>query len=273
MSSTSGKIGRNDPCPCGSGKKYKRCCLAKGALNRNYSQAERMSVRTKLEVFTSTDANIDVKEAAANTYWGPFIDEMGELAEQGLLDQSEDAFNAWLWFDYRISDGRRMVDSFLEDEPSLTAGERAYLERMRYSAVRLYEVEAVVPGFSVTLHDMLSARSIRVRERLGSQSMKRWDVIAARLTPMGASGEPEIEDVISLPRFQVTSIVDTLREELTSWRNARQDAEDLAFFERNARVVKKLIYQDFNLLASGKIAPPAIFHRTPSGAPTSNAHN
>src|SRR2546422_7115188 len=24
-------IGRNDPCPCGSGKKYKRCCLAKDA--------------------------------------------------------------------------------------------------------------------------------------------------------------------------------------------------------------------------------------------------
>jgi hypothetical protein len=22
-------IGRNDPCPCGSGKKYKQCCLAK----------------------------------------------------------------------------------------------------------------------------------------------------------------------------------------------------------------------------------------------------
>lgn len=21
-----GKIGRNDPCPCGSGKKYKKCC-------------------------------------------------------------------------------------------------------------------------------------------------------------------------------------------------------------------------------------------------------
>ncbi len=23
------KIGRNDPCPCGSGKKYKACCLQK----------------------------------------------------------------------------------------------------------------------------------------------------------------------------------------------------------------------------------------------------
>ena len=23
------KVGRNDPCPCGSGKKYKNCCLDK----------------------------------------------------------------------------------------------------------------------------------------------------------------------------------------------------------------------------------------------------
>jgi preprotein translocase subunit SecA len=25
---TTAKIGRNDPCPCGSGKKYKKCCGA-----------------------------------------------------------------------------------------------------------------------------------------------------------------------------------------------------------------------------------------------------
>ncbi|MDI7269463.1 MAG: SEC-C metal-binding domain-containing protein [Myxococcota bacterium] len=23
------KVGRNDPCPCGFGKKYKKCCLPK----------------------------------------------------------------------------------------------------------------------------------------------------------------------------------------------------------------------------------------------------
>ena len=27
------KIGRNDPCPCGSGKKYKKCCMGKDGLN------------------------------------------------------------------------------------------------------------------------------------------------------------------------------------------------------------------------------------------------
>ena len=25
------KIGRNDPCPCGSGRKYKKCCLNAGS--------------------------------------------------------------------------------------------------------------------------------------------------------------------------------------------------------------------------------------------------
>jgi len=26
MNAVVGKVGRNDSCPCGSGKKYKRCC-------------------------------------------------------------------------------------------------------------------------------------------------------------------------------------------------------------------------------------------------------
>lgn len=26
------KIGRNDPCPCGSGKKFKKCCLGKAGI-------------------------------------------------------------------------------------------------------------------------------------------------------------------------------------------------------------------------------------------------
>jgi preprotein translocase subunit SecA len=31
----SAKVGRNDPCPCGSGKKYKNCCGANPAAGNN----------------------------------------------------------------------------------------------------------------------------------------------------------------------------------------------------------------------------------------------
>ncbi|MGA1824895.1 MAG: PBPRA1643 family SWIM/SEC-C metal-binding motif protein [bacterium] len=32
MPSVSTKVGRNEPCPCGSGKKFKKCCGAPGTL-------------------------------------------------------------------------------------------------------------------------------------------------------------------------------------------------------------------------------------------------
>ncbi len=36
------KIGRNDPCPCGSGVKYKRCCLNNKSItiNKTTSKSE-----------------------------------------------------------------------------------------------------------------------------------------------------------------------------------------------------------------------------------------
>jgi len=34
------EVGRNDPCPCGSGKKYKKCCLDSGKYEK-YQEVRR----------------------------------------------------------------------------------------------------------------------------------------------------------------------------------------------------------------------------------------
>lgn len=34
------KVGRNDPCPCGSGKKYKNCCLNSGQYETRHQIGE-----------------------------------------------------------------------------------------------------------------------------------------------------------------------------------------------------------------------------------------
>jgi hypothetical protein len=59
------KIGRNDPCPCGSGKKYKRCCLA--LVAGFYTQGERLSARAKVDAFTGLDEWKQNVEAAIRT--------------------------------------------------------------------------------------------------------------------------------------------------------------------------------------------------------------
>ncbi len=54
------KIGRNDPCPCGSGKKYKKCCAGKNDVvlaRRQAAVAARLTLMSAVETLQ--------KEAAA----------------------------------------------------------------------------------------------------------------------------------------------------------------------------------------------------------------
>jgi Tfp pilus assembly protein PilF len=44
------EVGRNDPCPCGSGKKYKKCCMGKAAVRRQATPAPPPDHREQLRV-------------------------------------------------------------------------------------------------------------------------------------------------------------------------------------------------------------------------------
>lgn len=57
------KIGRNDLCPCGSGKKYKQCCLAKA------SKPKTLSSRVTLN--KNTDATSKMGASIATTAHRP----------------------------------------------------------------------------------------------------------------------------------------------------------------------------------------------------------
>lgn len=76
------KPGRNDPCPCGSGKKYKRCCMK--VVKRNLSQLGFQ--RAFLKVVKDMGGEIDVSFA-----------DLAALDQEEVLavrhDPVEDVFN------------------------------------------------------------------------------------------------------------------------------------------------------------------------------------
>jgi methionyl aminopeptidase len=49
------KIGRNDPCPCGSGKKYKKCCMGKENLAMNADVKEDYSKKYNIRLKEKSD--------------------------------------------------------------------------------------------------------------------------------------------------------------------------------------------------------------------------
>ena len=61
------KVGRNDPCPCGSGQKYKKCCLGKDAATDASSDQGRFSEEVQELVAGRTFGSL--KEAEAFLGW------------------------------------------------------------------------------------------------------------------------------------------------------------------------------------------------------------
>lgn len=57
------KTGRNDPCPCGSGKKYKKCCLAEPFVQVGKGESVRERLVNNALEFHTIDTFQDLAEA------------------------------------------------------------------------------------------------------------------------------------------------------------------------------------------------------------------
>jgi hypothetical protein len=91
-----GKLGRNDPCPCGSGKKYKNCCLEKDEASRRLERqasnaALNAEVQREYEEFQEFEELVDRGERSdrvAGVIW--------ELIQGGHFDAAEQATHKYI---------------------------------------------------------------------------------------------------------------------------------------------------------------------------------
>ncbi|MCL1979692.1 MAG: SEC-C metal-binding domain-containing protein [Proteobacteria bacterium] len=82
-----GKIGRNDPCPCGSGKKYKHCCLSaqRAAANGNPMGQMKVSLMAAIEKIQTQASE---KKAVFNEL-GVFLFYSDHQGDAWLLEATE----------------------------------------------------------------------------------------------------------------------------------------------------------------------------------------
>ena len=79
-------VGRNDPCPCGSGKKFKKCCLGKlETLSASRPQA-RLEPDADFEDVFSSQPDLGAVESEYDPLIGPDLDEWLALDEQERID-------------------------------------------------------------------------------------------------------------------------------------------------------------------------------------------
>ena len=184
--------GRNEPCPCGSGRKYKHCC-GNGESQSKALIASRIreSALAKLLTFAFHPAFDSDHAVAEVLFWGNLIRDSSNPDFEWILD-SEDAtikYNTWFLFDWEAEDAGTVVDLFLEEAAAgLTPPEREFLQRLSQASLRLYEVESVKPGEGAHLIDLWTSTRLFVIERTATDEIVAWDLIAARVAPDGMGG-------------------------------------------------------------------------------------
>ena len=184
------KLGRNDPCPCGSGKKYKQCCLKSENISRDSDRSEAVP---KAIQWLFTKYGQLAREALHEGFFGGLDDDDYAMLEDLPGDSYEGIMiNAMEWF---LADGvmtlkgqdHRVADLLLDrGGPLFSAEQRQWIELLTAKPLRLYEIIEVIPGESMTLRDvLLPERSpVVIREKSGSRQANpttSWQHASCRL--------------------------------------------------------------------------------------------
>lgn len=233
-------VGRNAPCPCGSGKKFKKCCLVG-------EPSGLPPVRPTPGVGSSADE--ELKDYLAGlAVRAPHRERERAIALfseacSGSQDTTTDtiAFFDWFIHDYRLgTSGRTLVEETLLERPAdLSPAARTLLESWRDVPPRLYEVIAVEPGVGMTLRDLLGSAVHRIREVRGSRCVARWDVVAARL--ISIDGEKRISATVLVFRpEEKPRLLEEVERRFREWRQGRPSAELEQFLKADGLLFHRL---------------------------------
>lgn len=187
--------GRNDPCPCGSGRKYKHCCLkANDTTDFLWRQVRSAEGRLVPALF-----NLAVAEYGA-PFFRAALDEF--FVWGGVPDNYEEAdgfgtfFVPWWVFGFVADPNDPDGPTNAPDEPlaavylrrhrdDLSPIECAFLEAALTSPMSFYAVTRTVPARAMHLHDILTGTDIVVQERSASNIVTSGALLFTRVVTVG----------------------------------------------------------------------------------------
>ncbi len=105
-------VGRNEPCPCGSGKKYKKCCEKENIVNIDTLVTQELDVlQAQLYDYIATAQSTEMEESYHHY-----------LAKMDLMQADPDiyemAFVSWYGATQKDADGVRLIERFVDKQLS-----------------------------------------------------------------------------------------------------------------------------------------------------------
>lgn len=178
-------IGRNDPCPCGSGKKYKKCC---GAASPGQSDAAYERVRRMDGLISGLLTEFAKMEYGNNA----LRDAWEEFAHPGDMTYSEshpeyEYFLRWFAFSWMPDDDLDVTlpEIFLMKKVARVDAEvRQFIGQTLKAPYSFYQVVGTTPGSGMKMRDILRHIEVDVTERAASAILQPGHIVFARVVEM-----------------------------------------------------------------------------------------
>jgi len=188
------KIGRNAPCPCGSGKKYKKCCLNKAAkppedlLWRRLGDAHDRLIDNLMAFARKTFGDLALTVAMGEFLLWPETDQPDDL----LLNHMQ-LFVPWFVFNWVYDPEDTEIDLAAppfqtvaqvyakERGPMLDGLQRRLIDATSEQPYSFLEVISCKPGHGFRLKDILQGTVTDVIEKRGSENARPGDILFGRI--------------------------------------------------------------------------------------------
>ncbi|MBF8296673.1 MAG: hypothetical protein HW389_3218 [Bacteroidetes bacterium] len=176
-------IGRNDPCPCGSGKKFKHCHgrTSVPAQEATYFRNRRLDAESGelLMKFARKQFGDEALKLAWEEYY------LSDEIPFGMSGPDADSFTRWFTFNWQPEGEETLAELFLAEKGSkLEPDLHRFIDATLHSPYSLYQTISVNPGTGLTLRDILRKREVHVTEKSASMILEKGHILLARVVEL-----------------------------------------------------------------------------------------
>lgn len=163
---------RNDPCPCGSGKKYKKCHGAAVPPEVAALPSDARAEWQRAEVLLQRQKRVgqEILDWATRKL-GPewtdgALDAWGLSRDEDISDLEADLYTGWVLFSYVPGKlGTCIAAAWLDDAGKrANADDQAFVRAGLGARIGVWEAETVEEGVGATITDRLTGRTLFVHE-------------------------------------------------------------------------------------------------------------
>jgi len=252
---------RNDPCPCGSGKKYKNCCMRQDRVSESRElhlvPDEAILLNSLYEYAQSQRFLSDVMQAF-DVFWG------GSFALGGgeQLD-TDDMRRLMEWFahDYHTAqDRKRVIDLFVENKTTEYPPEALeLLEAWSNASVAMYRVLDTSDANTLNAFDCLREQELRIYDPMLTRNARPGEILVGRHFQVGDMHRLTLTTMILPPDYE-PGLVDYVRNAYEIYVDQHYQATWDEFLRENGHIFNAYLVSDKAAALRSLIGPGTRYH-------------